>query len=303
MYDSESRRSKKGISFGPVLIIVLGIIFLLNNFGVLPWEIWENIWKFWPILLILFGVEVLLGRASSIRTIIFLLVLIFLIPLLLILNPLTGNVLANESVDFEKPLGNLVKTEINMALPSNNLKLSALEAQSTKALVASVKYSKILPKPDIVEERKFGEANYSFEQKEKYLPFVGNLGSTVQLKLSRLISNSLLIQANTGVFDLNLEELNVPLLDIDSGASQISISYAKNANNKTFIKTTAAKVTLKIPIELQAEIRTGSVIKDIKIDGKRFKKQDDSYSTAAFAGAVNKVQIEISGSASSIEVK
>ena len=294
MYESEPRRSKKGVSLGPILVIGLGIIFLLNNFGFLPWEIWQNLWKFWPILLILFGVEVLLGRVSSLRTVIFLLVLIFLLPLLLILNPLTGNPLATEKLDFEKPLGNLTKTEINLNLQSNKLTLSSLELGSDRAIRASVKYSKLLPKADITEERRFGEARYIFTQPEKFLPFSGNLGNTVDLKLSRLIPNYLYLKANTGVFDLNLEKLNIP---------QLTISYAKNSNNKTYIKVVAAKVLLKIPPELQAQIKTDSVLKEIKIDEKRFKKEANQYTTAGFASAANKVQIEISGSASSNEVK
>ena len=160
-----------------------------------------------------------------------------------------------------------------------------------------------MPKADITEERRFGEARYIFTQPEKFLPFSGNLGNTVDLKLSRLIPNYLYLKANTGVFDLNLENLNIPQLEIDSGASQVTISYAKNSNNKTYIKVVAAKVLLKIPPELQAQIKTDSVLKEIKIDEKRFKKEANQYTTAGFASAANKVQIEISGSASSIEVK
>lgn len=302
MYDSEARKSKKGIPFGPILIIVLGLIFLLNNFGVLPWEIWQKIWKFWPILLILFGIEVLLGRNSSFRVVTFLLALIFLVPILLILNPLTGNPLATETLSFEKPLGNLTKTEINLEIASNNLKVTGLDKNSDRVLVASVKYSKLLPKPELTEEKRFGEVKYTFKQPSTYLPFSDNLGNTVELKLSSLIQHNLYINSTTGVFNFDLENINLSQLEINSGASQISIKYNRNGTSKTFIKTTAAKISLKIPKELEAQVKLDSKIQNIKVDDSRFKKQNQNFLTAAFDAAVNKIQIEIVGSASSLEI-
>lgn len=303
MYDSEPRRSRRGISFGPILIIILGIVFLLNNFGVLPWEIWQNIWKFWPVLLVLFGIEVLLGRTSSLRTIIFLLVLIFLLPVLLILNPLTGNPLANETLTIDKPLGTLTKAEVNFELPSNNLKLVALEGGSDRVLVSTVKYSKLLPEPEILEDRKFDEVLYTFRQPSTYIPFSANLGNTVDLKLSRLIPNHLFIKSTTGVFDLNFQDLNIPELEIETGSAQITISYSATSSNRTFMKSAATKVILKIPNGLAARIKTDSVVKEVKIDEKKFKKQDNTYTTVNFEGSTVKAEIEITGSAASVEVQ
>ena len=303
MYESETKRSRKSISLGPVVLIVLGIIFLLNNFGILPWEIWQNIWKFWPILLILFGIEVLLGRNSAPKTVSLLIVLIFILPIVLILNPLTGNPLATETLSLDKPLGTLTKSEFLLKLPSNNLKVEALDNSSDRVMKTSVKYSKLLPKPEIVEERKFDEVKFTFTQPEKYLPFSSNLGNTIELKLSPLIPSNFFIRASTGIFNLNLEKLNIAQLEIESGASQIDINYGKTASTRAFIKVTAAQIRLKIPVELQAQIKLDSVVKEIKIDSKRFTKNENTYTTAAFDGAANKIRIEISGSASSVEVK
>lgn len=45
-----------------LLLIFTGIIFLLNNTGVIPWSIWGELWRFWPVLLILGGVKLIIGR-------------------------------------------------------------------------------------------------------------------------------------------------------------------------------------------------------------------------------------------------
>lgn len=40
-----------------ILLIVLGIFFLLNNLNLIPWQIWHNMWKLWPVVLILIGLS------------------------------------------------------------------------------------------------------------------------------------------------------------------------------------------------------------------------------------------------------
>lgn len=42
-----------------VMFLFAGITFLLNVFGKVPWSIWHEIWKFWPVILIFFGIQML----------------------------------------------------------------------------------------------------------------------------------------------------------------------------------------------------------------------------------------------------
>ena len=51
-----------GFPAGPLVLIGLGVVFLLNNLGVLRFSI---IFKFWPIALIAFGVYLLYQRTQE----------------------------------------------------------------------------------------------------------------------------------------------------------------------------------------------------------------------------------------------
>lgn len=50
---------KSGQFWWGVLILGLGLIFLLNNFGIFPWRMWGYVWRLWPIFLIIFGLNML----------------------------------------------------------------------------------------------------------------------------------------------------------------------------------------------------------------------------------------------------
>ena len=45
------------------VLIVVGLLALLNNFGV--WHVWSDLWRLWPILLILWGVHLLRKRGRG----------------------------------------------------------------------------------------------------------------------------------------------------------------------------------------------------------------------------------------------
>ena len=57
----QKRRGYNGDVFGAILLITIGILLLLNNFGVLPWSIWESLWKLWPIFLVSAGLQLVAG--------------------------------------------------------------------------------------------------------------------------------------------------------------------------------------------------------------------------------------------------
>jgi hypothetical protein len=58
-----TRRTRRSIFF-PVILIILGIIFLLNNIGVLTDNVWDNILQLWPVLFIALGIDGVLQRQS-----------------------------------------------------------------------------------------------------------------------------------------------------------------------------------------------------------------------------------------------
>ncbi|MCL4384610.1 DUF5668 domain-containing protein [Patescibacteria group bacterium] len=61
----EERRAKSHDIVWAWVLIFAGITFLLNNTGVIPWAIWGELWRFWPILLVLGGLRLVLGRGRT----------------------------------------------------------------------------------------------------------------------------------------------------------------------------------------------------------------------------------------------
>ena len=56
-------KRKHSSHFGALLLIFIGIVFLLNNLGLLSWSIWNKLWKFWPVIIILLGIQMFMGKS------------------------------------------------------------------------------------------------------------------------------------------------------------------------------------------------------------------------------------------------
>jgi len=66
-----------------ILLIIAGSILLLNTLGLVPWQVWENVRHFWPVLIILWGFQVIAGKGLLGSIVITFLTIIFLVTVAL----------------------------------------------------------------------------------------------------------------------------------------------------------------------------------------------------------------------------
>jgi hypothetical protein len=83
----QTKKTHSGSFFWPLLLITIGGLLLLNNFGIIPWEIWDSLIRFWPVMLILVGLEILLGRSRTTNLIVTLLGIVILLTIIVIYVP------------------------------------------------------------------------------------------------------------------------------------------------------------------------------------------------------------------------
>ena len=288
---------------GPAILITLGIVFLLNNFEILPWDIWLSLWKFWPVVLILVGVEILLGKNASVKTFIILGGLIFLVPIFLSYNPFTNNPLNTDKVEIEESLGTSTKARINFDFPTSNLKISALDTDSAFLAEGKIEYSEAAKEPKIERLDESGQTTLNLSQAfEGKLPFISNLKTGLDISLSQKVPLEIFIKTGASSINVDLANLRTEYLEINSGASNISIKLTEDFGQKIFIKTGASTISIEIPDNLAAKIIIDSQVKSVTV-ADRFKKEDNFYQTDNYSKAENKADIEIKAVAGSVEIK
>jgi len=65
MSAEDSNRAARGAPFWGILLLFLGVVFLLQTLDIIPWGLWSTLWRFWPVLLIVAGGNMLLSRYNT----------------------------------------------------------------------------------------------------------------------------------------------------------------------------------------------------------------------------------------------
>ena len=126
--------------FWPFMLIVIGVILLLQQFGI--WEFsWARLWRLWPLLLILIGLDIILSR-SRVGSVIFLILATALVVLVILFVPgPLGGARPTEHQTLDYPARGLDAASIYLDVGVGQLEMYPLE-DSGKLFKADVSYNK-----------------------------------------------------------------------------------------------------------------------------------------------------------------
>ena len=60
--NNRTKRTSRQSFVWPLILVALGVVFLLSNLGILRDDIWNNIWRLWPVIFIAIGLDSLFRR-------------------------------------------------------------------------------------------------------------------------------------------------------------------------------------------------------------------------------------------------
>src|SRR5512141_1915052 len=131
--------------FWPIILIGAGIIFLLNNLGVIQGNPWSVLWRLWPVLLIALGLEILIGRsgaAGSILSAVLGLLVVGGVLWILIARPALPGVnfnceLKTDQIDY--PLNAVRSASVSIGFSTGTNELRAL-SDSNKLIAGTIRH-------------------------------------------------------------------------------------------------------------------------------------------------------------------
>src|SRR5512139_2008739 len=105
----------------PSLMIGLGAIFLLNNFGYLVLDVWQVILSLWPVLLIAIGFDILIGRRSWFLSLVG--VVVVLAILVGSIGLMSNQVYAMSGQEISYPVEGVKQAEMDFNIPVGTMAL------------------------------------------------------------------------------------------------------------------------------------------------------------------------------------
>lgn len=293
----------------PTILVVLGILFLLSNFGVISGDFWLSLWKFWPLLLVLLGVEIILGVTRGWVAI--LLALLAVVVIVAVGSALAfgfshGSWLRRERVSqtWEVELGSLAEAQVLVTFGAGKIDIGSLPLRSTKLLEGQIEYDRARGTPVRDLEQRDGKGILTLRAASGTRAFLGVGDEDWELNLSRDIPLDLSLDAGAATIDLDLESLNVRNLRLQVGASTVKVKFPESAGTTSaVIKAGAATINIDIPEGVAARINTALGLSSLHIDTNRFPKSDSYYISPGYDTAKNKLEISIDTGVSSVTIR
>ena len=105
--------------------------------------------------------------------------------------------------------------------------------------------------------------------------------------------------------NLDLRDLNVKLLDVDSGAvSTTVVMPAAAGETRAVFDIGAASLDIEIPPGVAARVRIDSGLTSVQVDQSRFPRAGEGeYRSEDFGTATNRIDLEINAGVSSVRVR
>ncbi len=293
---------------GPLILIVVGALFLLSNLGFLPWGFWGTLWQFWPVILVLIGIELLFGRfhpwLGAIVAVVIVAVVIALSVAMAggLVQPLV--VQQGEVERVVEEMGTLTSGTVELEFGAGDISVAALPVDSANLVEADITPGTTGSRLDRRFSQSNGEGNLRLRTEDGFRVPTGRIiGDSWDVKLNSRLPLDLRVKTGASQTLLNLTELNLSELRIDVGASSAEIKMPAAGSTKAAIKAGAASVNVAIPQTMAAKIRAKGGLSSIDIDQSRFPKQGSYYISSNWDSSTDRVELEIDSGVASVSVR
>ena len=300
-HETQPRR-RRGSLIGPLVLIGLGIVFLLNNLGVVDWDVWQIVFRLWPILLIAAGLDLVVGRRSAVGTIVVLLVIlglafagVWLFSGALSGEPRTEHVVQSaegaERAEIEIG-GSVGRLTVGPLAESGTLVRGTLDLASGEQLGREFRIEA-------------GTAYFSLQsQGEWRIPGFHwwSEDREWELDLARGIPLRLTVNAGVGETRLELAELTATGVTVNTGVGRTWITLPGHGRYVAHVRAGVGEVEVIFPAGLAGRIVVSSGIGDIDVIGD-FHVEDGVYVSPGFESAENRVELDVSGGIGRIVIK
>lgn len=285
----------------PFILIVIGVLFLLENLGVHTGSVWNAVETWWPLILIVIGADLLSRPYAWGR------------PLTLGLALLTGGLMViwgftrparvATTETISQPI-TAAKAEIQLSTTVGRLEVSAnstgklidgtlelgghdrlVRELSTRDGAQIVRLEAVTDGVSIGVSDLMGRSNFGWK-----------IGLAPNLPLV------LRVKTGVGSGNLELSGLNVTDLTVNGGVGQMTVTLPASGKVTARIEGGVGNINIAIPRAMQARIQVSSGLGRVSVNGD-YQRDGDVYTSSGFENANNRVELDVKGGVGRISVE
>lgn len=271
----------------PLVLIGLGIIFLLNNLGILSWAVWSVLWRMWPVVVIALGLDLIMGRRSGWWSAITVLLVLGMFGGAFWLVTATGESWQRDlvNVPISQPLEEADSAAVRLEIGVGTLLVDAQPEGSDLLIEGNIDLSDAEDYREKVGTAD-GEMQYSLTNPySQYAPgwllsHMDDHIKTWDVQLNPDVELDLRVDTGVGKTTLDLRGLQLVSLSVDSGVGEVDIYLPSVGEMDVRVDVGVGKVTVFVPAGMAVRLRVDAGLGNVKLDGNFASENGFYYSTA-----------------------
>lgn len=298
--------------FWGMFFISLGGLVLIGNLTDINFQ-WSTAWKFWPTVLILIGVAIMIKNQVGKGIVAALAGVILALSIYASVSATTSLINSDFEIVIDDDNNPVFDTTYFSQDYSDSIKTAALNfnsgAGSFKLFSTTDKLIDFKAEglKDLYEVRRNDSGSFAeifFEMKGKSIKLgKENYKNSVEISLNPNPEWDLNFDVGAASLDLDLTQFKVRKTEINMGAAALRIKYGNLASTSDLnIEAGASDIDILVPKDVACEIKT-----DAALSSKNFvgftKIKSDLYRTPNFDNSEKKLYITIDCGVSSIDVQ
>lgn len=294
------------------LFIVLGLLVLINNFSPINLD-WENLWQFWPVILVLFGISMLIKNKAG-KGLIAGAAAVILAVIIFTSVKFSANFVDNDfeiifdddgeynfsETVYKEPFDSSIskaKLFLNGGAGSFNIGSTTDQMIYVKTVGVENNFDFTISKYDSVSKINLNMKKTRFHfGKRKYK-------NKVDISLNEKLLWDLNFDIGAAAINLDLTKYKIENVDVQMGAASLEVKLGALAEiTKFYVDAGASKIDISVPEEVGTQIIMDDVLSSKNIKGFKYLKSG-LYRTEGFYEAEKKIFIDICTGVSSINIR
>lgn len=297
----ESILNKRGL-VGATVMICLGAIFLMANFGLLAIDIWSLVLQFWPVLLIAIGFDIIVGRRS---------ILLSLFGVVVVVAILVGAVWFSSF--------NTSGSQITAANISQSLEGASQANVQIDTGVGEVHITALAAGIDLIQGSIPQGSGFDIRQEFSASGEVAEYrlwqtGTTAwifpaprnrirwDLQLNPWATKSLDLNLGVGQVVLDLKDISLEMLQIETAVGNSILTLPAQGDCDVKVEGAIGKLTVYVPSEIGLQLQASSGLGTTNVPDD-YVREGSGYRSPNYEQAEYQINLTISNAIGLIEVK
>jgi hypothetical protein len=293
----------------PVVLILAGVVFLLNNLGVVNVDLWTVISDYWPLVFIIAGIDLLFFKRGNIGV---------YIGVLVVLGVVAVSSWANNTFDGRLDIGERitmpishqiddvddVRMDIDMSIGELNIDALDMEGALIDGVITVGENERITDTLTVEGDSAryvLSSDGYSGIDSINFGNFSHEANLTWDLEISNAFPIDLSISSGVSESNIDLTGLMIEDFSYDGGVGEATITFPEVGTFDAHIDMGIGATTVYLPENLSVKIITSVGIGDVSVSGDYRVDGNGRYLSSGFDSS-DGVTIYVDGGIGALDI-